>query len=231
MVNLKIDSIGIKAPEGSTILEAAKGAGFKIPTLCHNDSLPHYSSCMVCMVRDKRSESFLPSCSAVVQEDMDIDISGEDVISLRKKAVELLLSEHRAECDAPCKVVCPAGYNIPLMNRLLIAKDYEAAFRLSNTQINSSVLKCIDCPGYCENACRRKKVDIPVSIRNMQLFISQQIKTRNHFEQQVSYPEKDQSVKLHKGRFTSRIGKLETFELKEWLKECKNDLKRVQGYY
>jgi NADH dehydrogenase/NADH:ubiquinone oxidoreductase subunit G len=119
MVNLKINSIDYRAPEGSTILDAAKAAGFKIPTLCHNASLPHYSSCMVCMVRDKRSASFLPSCSALVQEGMDIDVSGEVVISLRKKAVELLLSEHRAECDAPCKVVCPAGYNIPLMNRLL----------------------------------------------------------------------------------------------------------------
>jgi predicted molibdopterin-dependent oxidoreductase YjgC len=226
MVNLTVNNIGIIAPEGSTVLEAAKEAGFKIPTLCHNDSLPHYSSCMVCMVLDKRSASFLPSCSALVQEGMDIDISGENVISLRKKAVELLLSEHRAECEAPCKVVCPAGYNIPLMNRLLSARDYEAAFGLSKTQINSSGLKCIDCPGYCENACRRKKIDTPVSIRNMQLFISQQIKQNDPYI--GSYPQKDAVSKLLKGQFISRIGKLETFELKEWLKECKDDIKRVR---
>jgi predicted molibdopterin-dependent oxidoreductase YjgC len=234
MVNLKINNISIKAPEGSTILEAAKEAGFKIPILCHNDSLSHYSSCMVCMVRDKRSDSFLPSCSAVVQEDMDIDISGEDVISLRKKAVELLLSEHRAECDAPCKVVCPAGYNIPLMNRLLSARDYNAAYRLSNNQINSSELKCTDCPGYCENACRRKKIDIPISIRNMQLFVSQQFKKDKAAKEitletnTVTPP--DTNVKSGKPskRFTSRIGKLEEIELTEWLKECKKDVTRVR---
>jgi predicted molibdopterin-dependent oxidoreductase YjgC len=226
MVNLKINSIDIEAPEGSTILEAAKEAGFKIPALCHNDSLPHYSSCMVCMVRDNRSAGFLPSCSAVVQEGMDIDISGEDVISIRKKAVELLLSEHRAECEAPCNVVCPAGYNIPLMNRLLSARDYEAAMRLSITQIHSSEIKCIDCPGYCENACRRKKVDIPVSIRNMQLFISQQIKQTN--TSVGSNPQLATVPEFPKGRFSSRIGKLETFELKEWLKECKDNITRVR---
>jgi len=234
MVNLKINNIDYEAPEGSTILDAAKAAGFKIPTLCHNASLPHYSSCMVCMVRDKHSASFLPSCSALVQEGMDIDISGEDVISLRRRAVELLLSEHRAECEAPCQVVCPAGYNIPLMNRLLIAKDYEAAFQLSFKQLQLSELKCTDCPGYCENACRRKKIDIPVSIRNMQLSVSQQIKKDKAAKEitlettNVSLP--DTKVKTEKSskRFGSRIGKLETNELNEWLKECKKDVVRVR---
>ena len=107
----------------------------------HKKDLPHYSSCMVCMVKDKRTGNFIPSCSALVQDGMDIDISGEDVISLRKKAVELLLSEHRAECEAPCKVVCPAGYNIPLMNRLLSAKDFDGAIQLSIRQIKSIRIK------------------------------------------------------------------------------------------
>src|SRR5665647_1132616 len=127
MVKLKINNTDCEAPEGQTILTVARGEGFIIPTLCHKDGLPHYSSCMVCMVKDNRTGNFLPSCSALVQEGMDIDISGEEVVSLRRKALELLLSEHRAECEAPCKVVCPAGYNIPLMNRLLSARNFEAA--------------------------------------------------------------------------------------------------------
>ncbi len=234
MLKLKINSIDCEAAEGSTILDAARTAGYKIPVLCHNDELPHFTSCMVCMVRDNRTGSFLPSCSALIQEGMDIDISGEEVISLRKKAVELLLSEHRAECEAPCQVVCPAGYNIPLMNRFLIAKDYEAAFQLSIRQIQSSELKCTDCPGYCENACRRKKVDIPVSIRNMQLFVSQQFKKDKRAKEitpetnAVTPP--DNKVKSEKTakRFVSRIGKLEANELTEWLKECKKDVTRVR---
>ncbi len=101
--------------------------------------------------------------------------TGEDVITLRKKAVELLLSEHRAECEAPCRVVCPAGYNIPLMNRLLSANDYTAVIELVTSEIKSGEIKCIDCAAYCENACRRKKIDIPVSIRNIKLFIYWQL--------------------------------------------------------
>ena len=127
MVKLKINNTEYEVPEGYTILDVARGAGIKIPTLCHSVGLPHYSSCMVCMVKDNKTNNFLPSCSALVKDGMDIDSSSEEVISLRRKSVELLLSEHRAECEAPCKVVCPGGYNIPLMNRLLSSNNFEEA--------------------------------------------------------------------------------------------------------
>jgi NADH dehydrogenase/NADH:ubiquinone oxidoreductase subunit G len=119
MIKLKIDNADFEVKEGLTILDIAVGAGIKIPTLCNNKNFPHYSSCMVCMVKDQKKGNFLPSCSALAQDGMEIDCSSEEVISIRRKAIELLLSEHRAECEAPCKVVCPGGYNIPLMNFLL----------------------------------------------------------------------------------------------------------------
>ncbi|MEI6047858.1 MAG: 2Fe-2S iron-sulfur cluster-binding protein [Bacteroidota bacterium] len=223
MVKLKINNIEYDAPEGSTILDVARSAGLYIPTLCHKEGLPHYSSCMVCLVKDNRTNSFIPSCSALVQDGMEIDISGEEVISIRRKAIELLLSEHRAECEAPCKVVCPAGYSIPLMNRLIAAKDYEAAFKLSLSEVNSAEIFCTRCPGYCENACRRKKVDLPVSIRNMQLFIFQRV-NQNRLIPDIADQNQDIEFETKKNklskRFTSRIGRLEESELKEWLKEC-----------
>jgi predicted molibdopterin-dependent oxidoreductase YjgC len=220
MVKLKINNIEHEVADGLTILEFAKTCNVYIPTMCHREGLPQYSSCMVCMVKDKRTGNYIPSCTALVQEGMDIDTESDQVISLRKKAVEMLLSEHRAECEAPCHVVCPAGYNVPEMNRFLSAGDIKGAMDLSVKQTKDSVLKCIDCAAYCENACRRKKVDIPVSIRNLQIFIYQQTNQGNRvFENQVA-PQKPAK------RFTSRVGKLEPEELSEWLKECTNGEKR-----
>ncbi len=224
MLKLKIDNTEFEAPEGSTILDVATGAGLSIPTLCHKKGMPHYSSCMVCMVKDNRTGNYIPSCSALVQDGMDIDISGNDVKSLRSKALEMLLSEHRAECEAPCRVVCPAGYNIPLMNRLLIANDYDGVISLIVSEIKSGAIKCIDCPAYCENACRRKKIDIPVSIRNMKLFISGQINNPSSTESITRLAEDNKPLK----RFTSRIGKVEPAEQLEWLKECIGDITRFR---
>jgi ferredoxin len=234
MIKLKIDNTEYEAPEGSTILDVATSAGLGIPTMCHKKGMPHYSSCMVCMVKDKITGNYVPSCTALAQEGMDIDISGEEVITLRRGAIELLLSEHRAECEAPCKVVCPAGYNIPLMNRLLSAKDFEGVFQLNIYEVKSSEIACTVCPGYCENACRRKKVDIPVSIRNMKLFISQQIKLDKTEQETIEELTEDvfsvtgDKLKKQSRPFTSRIGKLESSELQEWLKECVGEKSRFR---
>jgi predicted molibdopterin-dependent oxidoreductase YjgC len=235
MIRLKIDNKDIEIADGKTILDAAVKAGIHIPTMCHKDGVEHYSSCMVCMVKESRKNGFVPSCSALAQEGMEIDASGEDVLFLRKKAVELLLSEHRAECEAPCRVVCPAGYNIPLMNRYLMAGEVDKAIVLARTEVTTPEIICIDCPGYCENACRRKKVNIPISIRNIQLFVSQSINKyrapSDSVNQNVDGSVEQKKIKNTnplKKRFSSRIGKLDEIEFKEWLKECTGSGERIR---
>jgi predicted molibdopterin-dependent oxidoreductase YjgC len=217
MISIRINNTPAEAIEGETVFEAASRAGYHIPTLCHKDGVAHYTSCMVCMVKDNASGNFIPSCSAPVKENMDIDVSGDDVIELRKKAVELLLSEHRAECEAPCRVVCPAGYNIPLMNRLLSSGDIENARKLSVKQLNTPEIWCFHCNGYCENACRRKKIDMPVSITNLQIFVSGK---NGSEEKDPLKPPKE------KRRFMSFAGKFDEPELKEWLKESAGNINR-----
>ncbi|HEX2969742.1 MAG TPA: 2Fe-2S iron-sulfur cluster-binding protein [Bacteroidales bacterium] len=220
MLKLRIDNKNIEVPEGSTILQAARTAGYAIPTLCHSDGAPHYSSCMVCLVKDMKKNTYIPSCSAPVQEGMDINVSGEDVISMRRKAVELLLSEHRAECEGPCRVVCPAGYNIPVMNRFLSSGNYKSAFELVAEEMGSGELNCVNCKAFCENACRRKKIDEPVTIRKTRLFIASEIR-RNGLA-------KDTGVRTIERlkRFSSRTGKVEDHEQHEWLKECPAEIRR-----
>lgn len=220
-MKIRIDNIEIEIAKDQTILAAARKAGIEIPTLCHNDGLEPYSSCMVCMVKDNRRNSFIPSCSALAQDGMDIDASGDEVISIRKKAVSLLLSEHRAECEAQCRIVCPKGYNIPLMNRLLIAGRHEDAAELIRSEMNGGELNCITCKAFCENACRRKKIDTPVSIRNTRIFISLNLSVSDKSDISPYYSETDV-----RKRFASRIGTLNDIEQMEWLKECSETITR-----
>jgi predicted molibdopterin-dependent oxidoreductase YjgC len=231
MAGIKFDNKDFEVRDGLSVLNAARDAGFSIPSLCHNDGLPHYSSCMVCMVRDNKTKSFFASCSVTVSDGMDIDVSSDDVIFLRRKSVELLLSEHRAECEAPCRVVCPAGYNIPLFNRYLGGKDFENAEKLTRAEIDSGIIACEKCTGYCENACRRKKIDLPVSIRNMKLFIyMNKISADPGFK---AVDNRDAEIierknrKLSK-RFNSLVGKMEHAEQVEWLKESVDNTSRFR---
>ena len=141
--------------------------------------------------------------------------------SLREKAVSLLLSEHRAECEAQCRIVCPAGYNIPLMNRLLIAGKNEEAAELIRAEMAGEELKCITCKAFCENACRRKKIDTPVSIRNTRIFISHNMPEVAKDQVSPYYSENDV-----RKRFSSRIGLLSDSEQQEWVKECRENIIR-----
>ena len=50
MVNFKIDGIPVSVPAGTTILEAAKQAGIKIPTLCYMKDINEIGACRMCVV-------------------------------------------------------------------------------------------------------------------------------------------------------------------------------------
>lgn len=167
MVKLKIDNKNIEVREGIKLIDAARDNGINIPSLCYKKEIPHYTSCMLCMVRDNKSNKFIPSCSARVEDGMNIDASGPEVISLRQEALKLLFTEHRAECEAPCKVVCPVGLNIPQMNRYIQEGDFLLAAQLINYEMGLPECLCSVCPKYCENICRRKMIDAPVAITSI----------------------------------------------------------------
>ncbi|HAO60688.1 MAG TPA: hypothetical protein DCQ90_01820, partial [Erysipelotrichaceae bacterium] len=52
-VHLKINGLNVEAEAGSTILEAAKAAGIRIPTLCYLKGVTASGACRVCTVEIK----------------------------------------------------------------------------------------------------------------------------------------------------------------------------------
>ena len=57
-----------------------------------------HPSCMVCMVRNEANDQMIPSCATYPTEGMRIDTESDEVITLRRMSIELLLSDHRARC-------------------------------------------------------------------------------------------------------------------------------------
>jgi len=164
MITLKINNIHIQVKEGETLLQASRKLGITIPTMCHDDNLEHFTSCQVCLVKDQRSGRLFPSCSARAQEGMEILTDNDEVMVARRTALELLLSEHIGDCEAPCRIACPAFMNIPLMNRLLANKQFDAALQVVMKDIALPGVMGRICPAPCENACKRKPIDQAVSI-------------------------------------------------------------------
>jgi NADPH-dependent glutamate synthase beta subunit-like oxidoreductase len=170
MITLTIDNRSVEVPAGASVWQAAKSVGIEIPTMCYFEGTGHFTSCMVCLVKDARSGRLFASCSTPVAEGQNIITNDAETIESRKTALELLLSEHVGDCEAPCRSVCPAHMNIPLMNRLIGRGDFAKALEVVKRDIAlPSVLGRI-CPAPCEAGCRRKQVDEAVSICHLKQF-------------------------------------------------------------
>lgn len=164
MIQITIDHKTIEVEEGTLVLKAARQAGIDIPTMCHDDRLEHFTSCMICFVKDAKTNRLFPSCSVYAVEGMDIITGDTEIIETRRIALDLLLSEHVGDCEAPCQFTCPAHMDIPLMNRLLEAGKFEEALKVVKNDIALPAVLGRICPAPCESACRRKSIDGSVSI-------------------------------------------------------------------
>lgn len=170
MIRIKIDGQTIDIPSESTILDAAIRAGIEIPTMCFLENHEHFPSCMICVVRNASNGKLIPACSTKAEASMDIHTRDEEVKEARKTALELLLSDHVGDCEAPCQTNCPAYMDIPLMNRLLAAGRIDEALRVVKNDIALPAVLGRICPAPCERACRRRDVDEAISICHLKRY-------------------------------------------------------------
>ena len=163
-MRISIDQKDMDITAGGTVLDAARAAGVAIPTMCHHPSCKPFSSCMVCVVKDERRGCLIPSCAAPAEDGMVISTATPEVLAARKDALELLLSEHVGDCEAPCRLACPVHVNIPLMIRQIRDGDLAgAAATVRRHAVLPSVLGRV-CHAPCEKVCRRRQHDDAVAI-------------------------------------------------------------------
>jgi len=179
MLKITIDNHTTEVEPGTTVLQAAAQLGIEIPTMCYREGYTCHPSCMVCMVKDADKGNFFASCAMPVSEGMNITATSEEVSDIRRKALELLLSDHVGDCEAPCTLTCPAGMDIPLMNRLIANGEFEKSLEIVREEIALPLILGYICPAPCEKACRRKPIDGAVSICLLKRFTAQDSDRRN----------------------------------------------------
>ncbi|MFA7204640.1 MAG: NADH-dependent [FeFe] hydrogenase, group A6 [Candidatus Caldatribacteriota bacterium] len=98
-IKIEINNIPMEVEKGTTILNAAKEIGIKIPTLCYLDGLQNPGSCRLCVVEVEGAATLLPACITEATEGMKIKTNSKRVRSARKVLLELILSSHPWECN------------------------------------------------------------------------------------------------------------------------------------
>ncbi|PLX15694.1 MAG: hypothetical protein C0599_16430, partial [Salinivirgaceae bacterium] len=188
-VNIILNGKHTTANAGDTILKVANEHGIDIPTLCYDERLKPNSSCFVCVVEVDQNgkKGMQPSCSTFVSEGMHINTSNDAVKKSRKTALELMLSNHYADCVGPCTVECPAGVDVQGYISLIEKERYSEAIALIKETNPLPAICGRVCVRPCEVACRRNLLeeDHAVGIDYLKRFAADKDMQNEHYVKPV----------------------------------------------
>ncbi len=163
MVNVTIDGVSVQVPSNYTVLEAAKKAGVKIPTLCYLKDVNEVGACRVCLVEVEKARALAAACVMPVSEGMVVHTNSKKVRDTRKATLEMILSDHNRDC-----LSCIRNKNCELQT---LAEEYGIRKVTFEGEKSPSVLddksfsivrdgsKCVKC-GRCVSACKKQSIGV-----------------------------------------------------------------------
>jgi len=94
-VNLTINGARIRAPKGTSVLDAALEYGICIPHLCHMKDLTPIGVCRLCIVElvENGRSKITASCTLEVKEGMTVLAHTDKILKARKNIAEMLVAE------------------------------------------------------------------------------------------------------------------------------------------
>ncbi|MDD4739385.1 MAG: NADH-dependent [FeFe] hydrogenase, group A6 [Bacteroidales bacterium] len=159
-INIIIDNKPLQVEKGQTVLKAARAAGIDIPTLCYYEldgvkleNRP--GGCRICVVEIEGRKNLAPACATEVAEGMVIHTCSLRVVNARRTVLELILSDHPADC-----LICPKSGKCELQDlaqrlgvREIPYQGEQSTYRKDmSPAIIRDVDKCVMCR-RCETVC------------------------------------------------------------------------------
>lgn len=158
-VDLTIDGVHVKAPAGTSILEAVLQTGREIPHFCYHPKLQVVGSCRMCQVEVQGTPKLVISCATSVAEGMEVVTASDRATKARKAVLEFLLLNHPLDCP-----VCDKGGECPLQDYTLKYGPGESRFteekihRIKHQPIGPFVIfdaerciLCTRCVRFCQD--------------------------------------------------------------------------------
>jgi formate dehydrogenase major subunit len=157
VIKIKINNQEYTVPNTFTVLQACKMAGIDIPTLCYDPRLEPNGACRMCVVELVHNNAIVTACTTPVSEGLEILTHSDEVMSVRRDILDLLLSNHPLDCmtcqetgDCKFQDYC-YEYDIKETSYAGEVKQHEIDD--SNPFYISDQNKCINC-GLCIRVCR-----------------------------------------------------------------------------
>jgi NADP-reducing hydrogenase subunit HndD len=158
-VKVKVNGMQIECPSDATVLEAARQAGFRIPTLCYLKGINEIGACRMCLTEVKGAKGLVAACVYPVAEGMEINTNSQKAYDARKRTLELILSNHRMECltcvrNQSCELQALAEEYGMEEVRFGTPKEMQPDIEQSTPHLirdNSKCILCRRCVAVCKN--------------------------------------------------------------------------------
>jgi NADH-quinone oxidoreductase subunit G len=164
MAKVKINGKEVTVEDNTLILDAARSAGFEIPTFCYQANLSRLGSCRMCLVEIEGQRKLQPACVTPVMDGMSVMSESKTALTSRSAMFEFLLSNHAMDCP-----VCDKGGECELQDMVYKhgpckgkfaekkRRFHERDYVLSPVIVKNSnrCVQCLRCVRVCKEAVGR----------------------------------------------------------------------------
>lgn len=165
-MNVVINGVSYAYQAGTTVFEFLKSEGIDVPSLCAQSHQKNKQPCGLCVV-EIDGLGIVRACEQALSPNMSIQTHTEDLYQLRHQALKLILSDHNADCEAPCQIACPAHVDIQTYLHHIAEGEPQQAVEVIKKHLPLPASIGRVCPAFCETECRRSVVDEPIAIRHL----------------------------------------------------------------
>lgn len=156
MIMIEVNGRPVQTESGQSLLSALRGAGIRVPTLCHIDGLPASGACRMCVVEVEGQRGLAPSCALAVADGMKVQTHSPRAVQARRTIVELLLANHPDDClycvrNGECDLQ-KLAQELGVRQRRFAGEKSRHYLDLSSPSIVRDPAKCILC-GKCVRMC------------------------------------------------------------------------------
>ena len=168
LVTLTVNGRKVQVVKGSTLLDAVRASGVRIPTLCYHPEFKARAVCRMCLVDVDGMHKPVPACHHPAEDALVVTTDTEELTAFRKQDLQFILSRHPNEC-----IRCEASGNCKLQD-LVLEEEVQDMWPKSDRgspehpehllhdhtspSIYRDMDKCIEC-GLCVDACSAQRIN------------------------------------------------------------------------
>lgn len=165
-MNVVINGVSYAYQAGVTVFEFMKSEGIEVPSLCATSHQKNKQPCGLCVV-EINELGVVRACEQPLTPGMKIQTHTESLYKLRQQSLQRILSDHNADCEAPCQLACPAHVDIQTYLHHIAQGEPQLAVEVIKKHLPLPASIGRVCPAFCEAECRRSVVDEPIAIRHL----------------------------------------------------------------